>query len=72
MIKRLIATVKVATSTAAATHDPVIVMAGEVPPAEDPLNDATNGIVIVDPPVNAAAALSIPAMRSNPVEIMNA
>lgn len=36
MIKRLSATVKVATRTAAANQDPVRVMAGEVPTSEEP------------------------------------
>ena len=72
MIRRLSAAVKIAASTAAANHDPVTVIDGDVPAADEPWNETTSGIVIVTPPVNAAAALSIPAMRSNPVEIMNA
>ena len=72
MIKRLSTNVRAAISMAAANHEPVIVMVGEAPGSEDPLKDATNGRVIVAPPVNAAAALSIAAMRNNPVEIMKA
>ncbi len=71
MITRLSATVNATTSTTAAPHEAVIVIAGESPISERPWKVATRGIVTVTPPANAAAALRSAAMSTSPVEIRN-